>query len=336
MRTDSGIVGAGAGRAARGRAAGNPADIEELKKGQKEILDKLAALDKTVQQIKTAPPAAPARPQIDPNKVYNIPLGELAGREGPDSAKVTIVEFSDYQCPFCGQAEGLVKQVLETYPKDVRLVYKQFPLTSIHPQRDARVEGSARRRPAGEVLGDARRSSSRTSAQLGPEKFTEFAEKLQLDVPQFQKDMESPEVLAQINREMQEGKAADVTGTPTIFVNGKRLMNRSFDGFKQMIEASTGQAASRRADADAARAMRRRSRSSCVLAGCARAPYTNRSPADHGEPAAGGGARHAGVPPGGVAEPPRSRPAHQRGRWTRSAAGWPRSRTGRTSSGRSS
>ena len=58
-------------------------------------------------------------------------------------------------------------------------------------------------------------------------------------MPQFQKDMESPDILAQINREMQEGKVADVTGTPTIFVNGKRLMNRSFDGFKQMIDALT-------------------------------------------------------------------------------------------------
>jgi protein-disulfide isomerase len=52
--------------------------------------------------------------------------------------------------------------------------------------------------------------------------------------------MESPEVLAQINRDMQDGKAADVTGTPTLFVNGKRLMNRSFDGFRQMIDASLG------------------------------------------------------------------------------------------------
>jgi protein-disulfide isomerase len=47
-------------------------------------------------------------------------------------------------------------------------------------------------------------------------------------------------VLAQINRDMQDGKAADVTGTPTLFVNGKRLMNRSFDGFRQMIDASLG------------------------------------------------------------------------------------------------
>ena len=70
----------------------NPADIEEIKKGQKDILSKLENLDKAVQQVK-----APAqRPQMDPNKVYNIPIGSSYVR-GPKIAKVTIAEFSDFQ-----------------------------------------------------------------------------------------------------------------------------------------------------------------------------------------------------------------------------------------------
>ena len=217
---------------------GNPSDIEDLKKGQKDILDRLAALDETVQQIKRAPPAPPAKPQMDPTKVYNIPLTNSPVKGG-ESAKVTVVEFSDYQCPFCGQAEGLVKEVLDAYPKDVRLVYKQFPLTTIHPQAmpAAKAAVAAGRQGKYWEMHDLLFENQR---QLGPDKFTEFAEKLGLDVLQFQKDMESPEVVAQINRDMQDGKAADVTGTPTLFVNGKRLMNRSFDGFKQMIDASLG------------------------------------------------------------------------------------------------
>ena len=70
----------------------NPADIEEIKKGQKDILSKLDSLDKAVQQVK----AAAARPQMDPNKVYNIPIGSSYVR-GPKTAKVTIAEFSDFQ-----------------------------------------------------------------------------------------------------------------------------------------------------------------------------------------------------------------------------------------------
>ena len=70
-------------------------DIEELKKGQKDILAKLDGLDKAVQQVKAGAPAA--RPQQpDPNKVYNIPIADSSVR-GPKTAKVTIVEFSDFQ-----------------------------------------------------------------------------------------------------------------------------------------------------------------------------------------------------------------------------------------------
>jgi protein-disulfide isomerase len=76
---------------------GSTSDIQELKKGQKDILARLEALDKSVQQVKTAQPAAaPARPQMDPNKVYTIPVGDTPVR-GPKTAKVTIAEFSDFQ-----------------------------------------------------------------------------------------------------------------------------------------------------------------------------------------------------------------------------------------------
>lgn len=77
-------------------ACGGAGDIEELKKGQKDILAKLDNLDKSVQQVKAAAPAAAARPQMDPNKVYNIPIGNSPVR-GPRTAKVTIAEFSDFQ-----------------------------------------------------------------------------------------------------------------------------------------------------------------------------------------------------------------------------------------------
>jgi len=71
----------------------NPADVEEIKKGQKDILAKLGDLEKAVQQVKAAPPAQP--PKLDPNKVYNIPAN--AYLRGPKTAKVTIAEFSDFQ-----------------------------------------------------------------------------------------------------------------------------------------------------------------------------------------------------------------------------------------------
>jgi len=214
----------------------SPADVEEIKKGQKEILAKLEGLDKAVQQVKAAQPAAPNRPQIDPNKVYNIPIGR-SPMKGPADAKVTIVKFSDYQCPFCVQAAPLVDQVLQAYPKDVKLVYKQFPLTSIHPQALPASKAALAAGKQGKYW-EMHALLLENSRALGPEKFKELAQKLSLDLPRFERDMNSPEIQQQIDEEMQQARAADVTGTPTLFVNGKRLMNRSFDGFKQMIDAA--------------------------------------------------------------------------------------------------
>jgi protein-disulfide isomerase len=83
------------GLATLAACGGSATDIEELKKGQKDILAKLDGLEKGVQQLK-AQPAAAQRPQLDPNKIYSIPTGD-APVKGPRQAKVTITEFSDFQ-----------------------------------------------------------------------------------------------------------------------------------------------------------------------------------------------------------------------------------------------
>jgi protein-disulfide isomerase len=214
-------------------ACGGTAEMEEVKKGQKDILAKLESLETSVKQIRSAP-AAPGRPQVDPNKVYNIPIGD-SGVKGPKDAKVSIVEFSDFQCPFCAQSAGLAKQVLEAFPKDVNLVYKQFPLTSIHPQAMGAAKASLAAGKQGKFweMHDIMFANMR---ELQPDKLKEYAGKIGLDVAKFEKDFNSPEIQAQVEREMKEASAAEVTGTPTFFIAGKRVMNRSFEGMKAMIE----------------------------------------------------------------------------------------------------
>ena len=73
---------------------------------------------------------------------------------------------------------------------------------------------------------------------LSVDKLKEYAGKAGLDVARWEKDFNSPEIDQQVQKEMSEGRAADVNGTPTFFVNGKRVMNRSVEGFKDMIEAA--------------------------------------------------------------------------------------------------
>jgi len=213
----------------------SPADVDEIKKGQKEILAKLDALDKAVAQVKAAPAAA-QRPQVDPNKVYPLAAGDSPAR-GPAEAKVLIVEFSDYQCPFCSQAEPLLDQVMAAYPNDVKRVYKQFPLTSIHPNALPASKAAVAAGKQGKFW-EMHAKLFGNQRELSPDNYKKWAEELKLDVARFEKDMASPEVQQQIDKEMQEAKAADVTGTPTIFVNGKRLQQRSMDGFKAAIDSS--------------------------------------------------------------------------------------------------
>ena len=208
--------------------------LEEVSKGQKEILAKIEALEKTVNQIKAAPAAAAARPQADPNKVYALAVDGNAMR-GPKDARVTIVEFSDFQCPFCVQSKTLIDQVLEAYPKDVRFVYKQFPLTSIHQLAMGASKAALVAQKHGKFweMHDIMFANSR---ELQPEKLTEYAAKIGIDASRFQKDMNAPETQQAVEKEMADARAADVQGTPTFFVNGKRLMTRSLDGFKQAVD----------------------------------------------------------------------------------------------------
>src|SRR5712692_1070496 len=74
--------------------------------------------------------------------------------------------------------------------------------------------------------------------ELGFDKLKEYAGKIGLDVVRWEKDFSAPDVQQQIEKEMSEGRSADVSGTPTFFVNGKRVMNRCFEGFKDMVDAA--------------------------------------------------------------------------------------------------
>jgi len=208
-----------------------PQDIEELKKNQKDILAKLETLSADVK----ARPAAPAAPnQPDPNKIYTLAVGSSPVK-GPKDAKVKIVEFSDYQCPFCSQADALVGQVLAANP-DVAFVYKQFPLTSIHPNALPAAKAALAAGKQGKYW-EMHEILFKNQRALGADQLKEYAKQAGVpDLAKWEKDMSSQEVTDQINGEMREAQAAEVRGTPTIFVNGKRVMNRSVDGFKQLID----------------------------------------------------------------------------------------------------
>jgi protein-disulfide isomerase len=183
---------------------------------------------------KAAPAAAPSRPTIDYNKVHNLSIGS-SPIKGDKNAPVTIVEFSDFQCPYCSRLQPTLVQVLEAYPKDVKLVFKDFPL-SFHKQAKNAAKAA---RAAGEQgkYWEMHDLIFEKFSTVNEEMFKEFAGKLTLDMNKFNADYSSTKYDQLIQQDINMGRTAGVTGTPSLFLNGKRMQRRSLDDFKAAIDA---------------------------------------------------------------------------------------------------
>lgn len=214
-------------------------DIEAVQTTQKEILAKLEKLEKDqgtiLAKVNSGPAAAAQRPQADPNKVYEIPVGDSAVK-GPKDAPVTVVMFSDFQCPFCAQAAPMVEEVIKAYPTQVNFMMKQFPLRQIHPNADPAARAAIAAGKQGKFF-EMHDELYKNSRNLTPETIKGIAEKLGLNMKQFEADMNSDAVKKQVDDEMALGAKSDVRGTPTLLINGKLVQNRSVDGMKAQIDA---------------------------------------------------------------------------------------------------
>jgi protein-disulfide isomerase len=177
--------------------------------------------------------ARPGRP--DPDRRYTISLADEPVR-GPADAPVTIVEFSDFQCPFCQRVGPTLQQVEEEYGERVRIAFKHMPL-SMHPKApDAHAAAEAAHRQGrfwemhDKIFGNQR--------EMSPEKYAEYARELGLDLERFERDRASPEVKERIEADKRVADGLGVSGTPAFFVNGRFLSGaQPFESFKEVIDA---------------------------------------------------------------------------------------------------
>ena len=155
---------------------------------------------------------------------------------GDPDAPVTIVEFSDFQCPFCQRAYSVVKQLLAKYPDQVKLAYRDFPLRQIHPQADAAAAAS---RCAGEQ-GKFWQFHDRlfeSNLPLSQPSYLEHATQLGLDATQFSECVLSDRFVALIEQDLQAGSRAGVSGTPAFFINGVALTGaQPLSAFERIVE----------------------------------------------------------------------------------------------------
>jgi len=156
-----------------------------------------------------------------------ILVGNTKNVRGPDNAKVTVVEFSDFQCPACGATQPLVKQLLDKHGNEIRFVYRHFPLTQLHPNAmpaalAAQAAASFNQFWAFHDLLFANQSEwADLPTDQAQQKFLDYAEKLQIDKTEFSKRIDSSEAHQQITDDISDGTKAGLEATPTFFVNGQ-------------------------------------------------------------------------------------------------------------------
>jgi len=141
--------------------------------------------------------------------------------QGPETAKVVLVEFSDFECPYCAKATSEIKQIMAAYPNDIRLIYKQFPL-SMHPHAGLASLASLAAQEQGRFwpLHDQMFGHYR---ELSSEHILAWAQELGMDMPKFKASLENPKYRTVVEKDMEDGQFAGVNGTPAIFINGKHF-----------------------------------------------------------------------------------------------------------------
>ncbi len=182
--------------------------------------------------------AGAARPEPQrgpvPGQRAEIAIDGAATR-GPADAPVTIVEYSDFQCPFCARVQPTLEQIEETYGDRVRRVFKHLPLR-IHPDAPGAAAASEAAHRQGKFweMHDKIFVSQR---DLGDATYRRFAEELGLDIARFDEDRASAAVKQRIERDEQEAQRLGVSGTPAFFINGRFLSGaQPFDAFKRVID----------------------------------------------------------------------------------------------------
>lgn len=163
-----------------------------------------------------------------------IPIGNSPVK-GPKNAKVTIVEFSDFQCPYCARGRITIEQVLKAYPNEVKVVFKNLPLP-FHKNAMGAAKAALAAAKQGKFW-EMHDELFKNQRNLSQDFYIKTAQKLGLNVEKFKKDMNSPEIKKQIDEDMALARKHGIRGTPGFFVGGVAVKGAyPFEHFKKIID----------------------------------------------------------------------------------------------------
>jgi protein-disulfide isomerase len=152
----------------------------------------------------------------------SLPVSE--GRDhiqGPPSAAVTLVEYGDYECPACGRVAARLPEILEDFTDDVRFVFRNFPLTQLHPHAQRAAEAAEAAGAQGRFWEMHDTLYDRQGA-LTDQDLMDYASEIGLDVERFEQELSGGAHAARVREDFMSGVRSGVNGTPTFFINGRR------------------------------------------------------------------------------------------------------------------
>lgn len=214
--------------------------LSRIEQKQDNILAEVQALKEDIAKIPTtgAPGKAAQKPRRpngpDPKATYKVDVGEAATK-GPENALVTIVEWSDFQCPFCKRVNPTMDKIQETYGDKVRIAFKHNPLPMHNRALAAAIAAEAAGRQG--KFWEMHDKLFENGRALTDENFEKWATEMELDVEKFKADLKDKALETKVKKQQSQGATLGARGTPAFFVNGRFLSGaQPFEAFKTLID----------------------------------------------------------------------------------------------------
>lgn len=206
-------------------------------RGLDEMSDRIGAY---LKERRVAAIVADLRDQADTDILLEparVEVEAIGPSKGPDDAIVTIIEFSDFQCPFCQRVVPTIDQIVAKYPTEVRFVFRNLPLNNIHPRAQPAAEAAACAGNQGNFW-DYHDLIFATPRALSDEDLERYASELGLDLAAFRKCVQNRETQQIVEADSAVAESLQISGTPSFLINGIPMHGaQSVESFSQVIDA---------------------------------------------------------------------------------------------------
>jgi protein-disulfide isomerase len=209
------------------------ASLDQVRQAIRSYLTQQRMQQAREEYLETLRKQTPVRIMLEPPR-QAVAAGNSPAR-GSARAPIELIEFSDFQCPFCQRADPTVRQLLSTYGDRIRLVYRHYPLPN-HPNALPAAEAAACAAEQGQFWPYHDRLFANPS-KLGDADLKQHAAELGLNAAQFNSCVDTHKHKAEVDADVKAGEEAGVSGTPAFFVNGRMISGaQPFDVFKKVID----------------------------------------------------------------------------------------------------